>query len=150
MSLQKLLKEYQETLEETLRYFDLPEAELNKSYGEGKWNVRQLLNHITDAESVMYERIRRTIAKPKQVIYGFDQEAWAEVLDYNSFPLAINKNIFYANRMAIIYLAEQYYDTHSDSTFVHSETGLRTLKDELEKVAWHNRGHLDQIRKALS
>jgi hypothetical protein len=33
---------------------------------------------------------------------------------------------------------------------VHSETGVRTLKDEIDKVAWHNENHLAQIRAALA
>jgi len=28
--------------------------------------------------------------------------------------------------------------------------GLRTLADEFEKVAWHNKKHLEQIERALS
>jgi hypothetical protein len=32
---------------------------------------------------------------------------------------------------------------------VHSVTGVRTLKDEFDKVASHNQHHLDQIRRAL-
>jgi len=32
---------------------------------------------------------------------------------------------------------------------VHSETGLRTLQDEFDKVANHNEQHLKQIAAAL-
>jgi hypothetical protein len=35
------------------------------------------------------------------------------------------------------------------SVLVYSVTGLRTLKDECEKVASHNEHHLGQIRAAL-
>jgi hypothetical protein len=31
----------------------------------------------------------------------------------------------------------------------HSQTGLRTLKDEFDKVAAHNENHLGQIATAL-
>jgi hypothetical protein len=34
--------------------------------------------------------------------------------------------------------------------FVHSETGIRTLKAEFDKVASHNEHHLAQIDSALS
>jgi len=34
--------------------------------------------------------------------------------------------------------------------FVHSVTGVRTLKDEFDKVASHNAHHLNQIRTALA
>ena len=33
--------------------------------------------------------------------------------------------------------------------FVHSNTGVRTLKDEFDKVADHNQHHLEHIQTAL-
>ena len=130
-----LLKALAATQSETLAYFDLPDEQLQASYAPGKWNVRQLLHHITDAETVLHERIRRGIARPKQVVYGFDQDAWCQALDYATRPLPINKALFVATRAAIIDLAERYYEQAGQQQYVHSETGLRTVKEELDKVA---------------
>ena len=146
----KLIEELEQTRDKTLLYFDLSEADLSKCYAVGKWNIKQLLNHIVDAETVMYDRIRRVISKPNQAIWGFDQDAWATGLDYNQFPLEINKDLFQSVRTAIIYLAEQYYESLGSNRFVHSETGVRTLKDEFDKVVWHNEHHLNQISQALA
>ena len=52
-------------------------------------------------------------------------------------------------RDGIIHDARRHYDSSSHLEFVHSETGVRTLKDEFDKVAWHNEHHLEQIRRAL-
>jgi putative acetyltransferase len=49
----------------------------------------------------------------------------------------------------VIYYADQYYETHGHLEFVHSVTGVRTLKDEFDKVASHNAHHLAQIRAAF-
>jgi hypothetical protein len=49
----------------------------------------------------------------------------------------------------MIYYADLYYEEKGHLEFVHSVTGVRTLKDEFEKAASHNRHHLDQIRAAL-
>jgi hypothetical protein len=145
----EIIDELRASRERTLAYFDLPKESLNKSYAPGKWTVRELLNHLTDAETVLYDRIRRVISKPNQVIWGFDQNRWAEGLEYQHFPLAINKSIYEATRAGVLYLAEKFYDSHGANGFVHSETGSRTLKDEFDKVAWHNDHHLEQIEQAL-
>jgi hypothetical protein len=42
-----------------------------------------------------------------------------------------------------------YYEQKGQLEFVHSVTGVRTLKDEFDKVASHNEHHLGQIRLAL-
>ena len=145
----ELIKQLEDTRDRTLTYFDLRESDLDKTYGPGKWSVRYLLHHITDAETVLYDRIRRAIAEPKQVVWAFRQDDWAEKLDYQNHPLALNKAIFSAVRAANIYLAQQFYSSLGNNEFVHSETGLRRLKDEMEKVAWHNEQHLLQIEQAL-
>ena len=133
----------------TLEFFDLPNDLLDLSYGPGKWKVRQILCHLADAETVLYDRIRRVISEPRQVIWGFDQDAWASGLEYTDFPLEINRGIYSSVRDGIIHLAQKYYEECGSREFVHSETGVRTLKDELDKVVWHNEGHISQIERAI-
>jgi len=139
------------TQTETLSYFDLPKGELEKSYAPSKWNNQQLLHHLADAETVLYDRIRRAISKPKQVVWGFDQDAWAAGLEYTTEvrPLSLNKNIYNSVREAVIHLVDAYYEKKGSNPYVHNETGLRILKEEFDKVAWHNEHHLKQIRIAL-
>ncbi len=140
----------EETKHQTLTYFELSESDLIKTYGEGKWNVQQILVHLADAESVLYDRIRRVISEPRPVIWGFDQDAWEANLEYQTYPLELSKNLYLAVRENIIFLAEKYYESHGANEFVHSQTGVRTLKDEFDKVAHHNLHHLRQIEMALN
>lgn len=144
-----VIEQLRQTKEETLRYFDLPEPQLDKTYGEGKWSVRYILNHLADAETVLYDRIRRVISEPRGVVWAFDQEAWASKLDYARVPVALSRNIFASVREAVIFYAQAHYDQNGHLEFIHSETGLRRLKDEFDKIALHNANHLAQIRKAL-
>ena len=61
----------------------------------------------------------------------------------------MSKRIYEPVRAAIIYHAGLHYERDGQLEFVHSVTGVRTLKQELEKVASHNEHHLGQIRLAL-
>ena len=135
---------------ETVKYYSLSENDLSKSYGDGKWTIKQILVHLSDSEAVLLGRIKRIISEPKQVIWAMNQDLWCENLDYKTFPLEISKAIYLASRQAVIYLAQKYYTTLGNKEFVHSETGIRTLKDEFDKVALHNLAHIDQIKLALS
>ena len=134
---------------ETLKYFDLPEKDLQKTYGPDKWSIRYLLHHLSDSETVLLYRLRRVISEPKQVIWFYDQEAWAKKLDYSTLPLDLSKNLYSISRDAIIYYARQHYEGSDQIKFVHSTAGLSTLKSEFDKVAWHNQQHLSSIQKAL-
>ena len=137
------------TRDETLRYFSLAETDLQRSYGPGKWSVRYILHHLSDSETVLFDRIRRVLSEPRQVLWVYDQDAWATGLDYARVPLDVSRRVYQSVRDAIIYYAGRYYDEKGHLEFVHSVTGVRTLKDEFDKVASHNEHHLSQIRLAL-
>ena len=137
------------TRDETLSCFSLGEHELARAYAPGKWSVRFLLHHLADSDTVLFDRIRRVLSEPRQVLWVYDQDAWAKGLDYSRRPLALSRAIYESVRNGIIYYAESTYETHGHMEFVHSVTGVRTLKDEFDKVAAHNEHHLQQIRTAL-
>jgi len=134
----------------TLACFDLTDSQLARSYSPGKWPVRFLLHHLADSETVLYDRIRRAISEPRGVVWAFDQDAWARGLDYAQVPLDVSRRIYQAIRAGVIHQARMHYDVDGHREFVHSETGVRTLKDEFDKVARHNEHHLAQIERALS
>jgi hypothetical protein len=144
-----LLKQLERTRDETLRYFGLGEDDLALTYGLGKWPVRFVLHHIADSETVLFERIRRTLSEPKPVLWVFDPDLWAKGLGYASLPLEVSRRVYEAARAAVIHYAGQHYEKSGHLEFVHSVTGVRTLKQELDKVASHNEHHLGHIRKAL-
>ncbi|MGH7560423.1 MAG: DinB family protein [Gemmatimonadales bacterium] len=149
MSVATLIRELERTRDETLSCYSLEERELSRTYGPGKWSVRFLLNHLADSETVLFDRIRRVLSEPRQVLWVYDQDAWAKGLDYSRVPLDIPRRIYESVRSAIIYYAGLHYERKGHLEFVHSVTGVRTLKDEFDKVASHNEHHLGQIRQAL-
>jgi hypothetical protein len=144
-----LIRELERTRDETLKYFSLGASDLARTYAPGKWPVRFLLHHLADSETVLYDRIRRALSEPRQVLWAFDQDAWARGLDYSQVPLDISRRVYESVRAATVYYAGLYYEGKGHLEFVHSETGVRTLKDEFDKVASHNEHHLGQIRLAL-
>jgi len=145
----QLIRELERTRDETLSYFSLDDRDLLRTYAPGKWSVRFLLCHLSDSETVLFDRIRRVLSEPRQVLWVYDQDAWAKGLDYSQVPLEISRRVYESVRNAVIYYAGVHYDQKGHLEFVHSVTGVRTLKDEFDKVAAHNEHHLSQIRSAL-
>lgn len=145
----EIINQLEATRDHTLKYFELSEKDLDRSYGSGKWSVRFLLHHLADAETVLNDRIRRVLSEPRRVLWAFDQDAWAKGLDYAHSPLELSRKIYAAVREGIIYQARMHYESEGHREFVHNETGVRTLKMEFDKVAWHNDHHLQQIEQAL-
>ena len=146
----QLIRDLESTRDETLRYFGLGDDDLARTYGPGKWSVRYILQHLTDSETVLYDRIRRVLSEPRQVIWWYDENAWSKALSYPERPLEMARSIYESVRAAMIFYARRHYEKDGHLEFVHSVTGVRTLKDEFEKTASHNEHHLSQIRKALT
>jgi len=146
----EIIEQLERTKAETLKYFDLPDEDLQKNYGPDKWSVRYILHHIADSETILFYRIRRIISEPKQVIWAFDSDAWAEKLDYSTVPLELAKSIYVSAREGLIYYARLHYEKGDEITFVHTDTGISTLKDKFDHVVRHNQRHISNIEKALS
>ena len=146
---ERLIHELERTRDETVQYFSLGEADLARTYGPGKWSVRFVLHHLTESESVFFYRIRQVISEPRQVVWFYDQDAWAKALDYGQLPLELSRRIYEPVRAAIIHHAAIHYERDGEREFVHNRTGLHTLKYLFDDVASHNEHHLTQVRKAL-
>lgn len=146
----ELLQLLNSTKAATINYFHCSENELNKNYGEGKWNVRQILHHLTDTENLFMGRIKKIIAEPKQVIWAFNPDEWSIAFDYRTAPLAGKKELYTLCREINYQLIDRYYEQYASKEFVHNQLGLRTLLMEFEKVGLHNLNHLKQIETALA
>lgn len=145
----EIIDKLEATRARTLKHFDLGDEALDRTYGSGKWSVRFILHHLADAETVLYDRIRRTISEPTQVLWAFNPDAWAAGLEYRTVPLDHSRRIYEAVRAGIIHQARMHYESKGHLPFIHSQTGVRTLKDEFDKVAAHNAHHLAHIDQAL-
>jgi DinB family protein len=143
-----LIRELERTRDETLKCFSLEPRALARTYAPGKWSVRHILHHLSDSETVFFDRIRRVLSEARPVVWVMDQDAWAKGLDYSQLPLEISRRVYDSVRNAIIYYAGVHYERSGHLEFVHSVDGVRTLREEFDKTAAHNEHHLSQIRLA--
>ena len=96
--------------DQTPKYFELNDEQLERSYGSGKWPVRFILHHAADAETVLFDRIRRIISESKQALWAVDQDSWAKCLDYSRMPLDRSRRIYDSVRAGVIHQARLHYD----------------------------------------
>ena len=80
--------------------FDIPEA-------DGKWSLRQILEHMADSELVWSWRLRLVLAEDRPTLPGYDQDRWAARLRYGRAPIAEALDLFDAARRANLRLLDQ-------------------------------------------
>ena len=52
----------QDTKTRTLAHYSLADDQLDLRYGPDKWSVRFILHHLADAETVLFDRVRRVLS----------------------------------------------------------------------------------------
>ncbi|HYF31481.1 MAG TPA: DinB family protein [Chitinophagaceae bacterium] len=55
----------------------IPRKKVDKAYAEGKWTIKELLQHIIDAERVFAYRAITFARKDSAALPSFDENAWA-------------------------------------------------------------------------
>ncbi len=113
---------------------------------EGKWSVRQVLAHLADAEIVIGDRLRRTIAEDNPTLQGYDQNAWAANLNYGKRKPSEALETLRRLRSETFDLLKDLPDSAFERTANHTERGRLTLKQIVESAAEHTESHARQVR----
>jgi hypothetical protein len=127
-------------------YSQFSEKQGDFSYSKGKWNLKELLQHLIDAERIFAYRALRFARKDKTELTGWNEEEYSK--QYFS-DLRTLKNLleeFEAVRKSSILLFETF------SSSVLSETGIAN-KNEIsvetlgKLIVGHNIHHLNIIKE---
>ncbi len=83
--LHEAFKQYAITLD---RFLDgLPDSKADYAYDEGKWTVKQLLQHMIDAERIFAHRALWFARKTPTALSGFDENEYAAIADVSNRTL---------------------------------------------------------------
>ncbi|MDI9364960.1 MAG: DinB family protein [Flavobacterium sp.] len=72
----------------------IPEAKANFAYAEGKWTLKQLLQHMIDTERIFAFRALTFARKDTVALSGFDENSYADVATASHRTLAQVKQEF--------------------------------------------------------
>lgn len=143
----KQTETYTTRLRETVE--GLTEEQLNKTYREGSWNVRQLVHHIADSQLVMYQRLRLALTDENPQVPTFYEERWA-VLPDTELPVESSIKMLEGINERIVALGKTLTEEQCKRVFTHPFNGEITVATKVAKLAWHEEHHLAHIKNALS
>ena len=121
------------------------EDEASYSPQPGKWNIHQILRHLTDTELIACGRFRQMIAEDNPPINAFKQDAWAEKLDYAKAPIQDSLAKLRMLRTDNADVLEQSGEAAMERTGVHGERGPVTVRQMVELFTRHVDRHVQQI-----
>lgn len=119
----------------------IPEAKAGYRYAAGKWSVKEVIGHISDAERVFSYRALRVARADATPLPGFDENAWVPAAGFDRRTLADIAAEFHAVRSATLALfrsldAEAWTRIGTASNYPISARALGWI------IAGHERHHL--------
>lgn len=113
----------------------------------GKWSAAEIVQHLADSEMQSALRLRKLLAEDFPVIFGYDQDTYAEKMYYNERDIAPALDAFRGARATSTQLLERLTEADWQREGWHTEHGRYSLEKWLELYAAHAHGHADQIRR---
>ena len=120
--------------------------ELDFKPGNGKWSVRTIACHLADAEAVGVMRFRQIVAEDNPTLQAWDQDAWAQRLDYEKRKISQPIETFRRLRGENYELLKDLPESAFSRTGTHTERGTISLLDLLRGYAQHLESHVKQIQ----
>jgi uncharacterized damage-inducible protein DinB len=125
----------------------IPDDELHFTPGPGHWSIHENVIHVADCDIVAAARMRYVIAQPGSTLVSFDQEKWANALDYRSQSLDEALTLFRAIRASTAAVLRNAPAEAWEQVGINTEAGPQTLEWLVEHFADHVPYHLRTIAK---
>ncbi len=125
-------------------------AALARPYAAGKWTGRQMLLHIVDCESAFLDRVKRTLADAKPLLWALDPDRWNARLVFPDRSLLVSQQLFEAQRALLNEFVSSLVADEWQRCAVHNEAGKLSLHDLLAKFVSHTEHHLEQVEATVA
>lgn len=123
----------------------LSDSQLDTTYRDGGWTVRQVVHHVPDSHVNAYIRFKLALTEDSPTIKPYDENAWAHLPDTASTPVEISLTMMDALHDRWTNLLESMTPADFGRMLVHPERGPLTLDQMLAMYAWHGRHHVAHI-----
>jgi hypothetical protein len=138
-----LYQEAYELLNRALKQF--PREMWQYKLGPDRWSIHEILIHIADSEANSYIRCRRFIAETGKPVMAYDENRWADLLNYHGQNPEDALELFRLLRKMSHRLIKDLPDAVWSNTVEHPENGIMAMDDWLRIYANHVPAHIQQM-----
>ena len=124
----------------------LNNEQLDTTYREGGWTIRQVVHHCADSHMNAYVRFKLALTEDVPTIKPYFEDRWAELEDSRCMPIEVSLDLISGLHDRWVYMMESLTDQQWHRGFFHPEQG-RELKlfEVLSLYSWHSQHHLAHI-----
>jgi hypothetical protein len=125
----------------------LTPQQLKTPEAPGKWSIAAVLRHLADTDVVWGWRMRLILAQDRPAITGFDQDLWADRLDYADADPNDSLETFAVLRRDNLRLIAKATPEDLKRVGVHAERGEESAGYLVRLYAGHDLMHLAQVER---
>ena len=124
----------------------LSDAQLETPYRAGGWTLRQVVHHLADSNVLCSDRMRWALTEDWPTILPADEDAWAQLQDARTLPVAVSLQLLDALHVRWVALLRSLTEAQwTQRGFVHPRMGRTSVEQALALYAWHNQHHTAHI-----
>ena len=129
---------------------EVPQEAMKLKPAPIEWSVYEIIIHIADSESNAALRARKLIVEPGGALMGYDQDAWANTLQYHEANLEDALEVTRLARKTTYELLKRQPDVVFTHSIVHPEyEEPYTFQKWLNIYSGHIPGHIEQIKNNM-
>jgi len=123
--------------------------QLEATYREGGWTIRQVVHHLADSHMNSFVRFKLALTEDHPTIKPYDEERWATLADGAKADVELSLTLLEALHERWVVLLRAMSEADFARTFYHpgSEQTIR-LDRNLGIYAWHGKHHVAHIELA--
>lgn len=128
----------------------LSDAQLDTSYREGGWTVRQVVHHVVDSHLNAYCRFKLTLTEDHPTVRPYEEADWAELPDGKSAPVEGSLAILDALHTRWVSVLRAMTPDQFARTLHYPVLGDVTADFLLEMYGWHaahHEAHVTSLRE---
>lgn len=130
----------------------LSAQQLDSSYRDGGWTVRQVVHHLPDSHMNAYVRFKLALTEDEPTIKPYAEDRWAELADTKTTPVEVSLMLLEALHDRWVTLLRSLNPEDWKRQFRHPELGAVSLEKNVALYAWHGKhhvAHVTELRKRM-
>lgn len=125
---------------------NLNEEQLDTTYRENGWTIRQVIHHCADSHTNSYIRFKWTLTENTPIIKAYFEERWAELPDSKKAPISLSINMLKSLHAKWTYLLKCLNSNDLEKEFIHPESNASvSIAQNIGIYAWHCNHHYAHI-----
>jgi hypothetical protein len=123
----------------------LKDDQIDSTYRDGGWTVRQVVHHVADSHMNAYIRFKWAMTEDAPIIKAYEEAEWAKLKDSHLTPVEVSLTLLESLHARWTVLLRSMTAEDFQRRLTHPDSGPHDVDWLLSLYSWHGDHHLAHI-----